>query len=113
MYFKLILKSRNPWNSNLVRKIRKNDYFSARTKLEVDDNDTIANGSDTNSIDDSNHNSAKHAAKDGNEVIYRVKSGMICYLLMDPYKVSKIRGAARGTVCTVPDIFSPNAFLGS
>ena len=35
MYFNWILKSRNPRNSNLVRKIRKNNYFSARTKLEV------------------------------------------------------------------------------
>ena len=35
MYFNWILKSRNPRNSNLVRKICKNNYFSARTKLEV------------------------------------------------------------------------------
>ena len=35
MYINLILKSRNPRNSNLVRKDRKNDYFSCRTKLEV------------------------------------------------------------------------------
>ena len=35
MYIDRILKSRNPQNSNLVRKNRENNYFSSRTKLEV------------------------------------------------------------------------------
>ena len=35
MYIDRILKSRNPRNSNLVRKNRENNYFSSRTKLEA------------------------------------------------------------------------------
>ena len=35
MYINWILKSQKPRNSNLVRKNRKNSYFSSRTKLEV------------------------------------------------------------------------------
>ena len=35
MYINWILKSRNPRNSNLVRKNGTYDYFSSRTKLEV------------------------------------------------------------------------------
>ena len=35
MYINWILKSRNPQNSNLVRKNREDNYFSSRTKLEV------------------------------------------------------------------------------
>ena len=34
MYIDRILKSRNPQNSNLVRKYREINYFSSRTKLE-------------------------------------------------------------------------------
>ena len=35
MYIDWIFKSRNPRNSNLVRKNRENNYFPSRTKLEV------------------------------------------------------------------------------
>ena len=38
----MILKSRNSQNSNLLRKSRKNNYFSSRAKFEVNtNNDTL------------------------------------------------------------------------